>query len=86
MIEGTLDVVGATGPLRFFAGLTQQSLSHGYLFSGPAGVGKKTFALRLAQSLLCVTPKATLLGYCGHRTGCTRVVAKTHPGLYAAEG
>jgi DNA polymerase-3 subunit delta' len=86
VIEGHFEVTGAAGPLTFFGHLTEKTLAHGYLLSGPAGVGKKTFALRLAQSLLCVTPKATLLGYCGHCTGCTRVGAKTHPDLYVAEG
>jgi DNA polymerase-3 subunit delta' len=86
VISGSFDVVGAAGPLTFFGHLTTAALSHGYLFTGPAGVGKKSFALRLAQSLLCVTPKATLLGYCGHCSGCTRVAAKTHPYLYVAEG
>jgi hypothetical protein len=86
VIEGSFDVAGAAGALTFFGHLAPQALSHGYLFTGPAGVGKKTFAARLAQSLLCVTPKSTLLGYCGHCTGCTRVAAKTHPDLYVAEG
>ncbi len=86
MIDGHFEVVGAAGPLTFFGNLAPSALSHGYLFSGPAGVGKKTFALRLAQSLLCVTPKTALLGYCGRCTGCTRVAAKTHPDLYVAEG
>jgi hypothetical protein len=86
VIDGHFDVVGAAGPLTFFGNLSAATLSHGYLFSGPAGVGKKTFAARLAQSLLCVTPKSTLLGYCGHCSGCTRVVARTHPDLYVAEG
>lgn len=86
MIAGEFAVVGAAGPLTFFGNLAPDALSHGYLFTGPAGVGKKTFAARLAQSLLCVTPKAGLLGYCGHCSGCTRVVAGTHPDFYAAEG
>ena len=86
MIDGHFDVIGAAGPTRFFEALTAESLSHGYLFAGPGGVGKKTFALRLAQSLLCVTPKTTLLGYCGHCSGCTRVAGGVHPDLYLAEG
>lgn len=86
MIDGRFDVVGASGPTHFFEGLSAETLSHGYLLAGPAGVGKKTFALRLAQSLLCVTPKTTLLGYCGICSGCTRVVAGVHPDLYVAEG
>jgi hypothetical protein len=86
VIDGQFDVVGASGPKQFFEGLTEETLSHGYLFAGPAGVGKKTFALRLAQSLLCVTPKTTLLGYCGICSGCTRVTSGVHPDLYFSEG
>ena len=86
MIEGRFDVAGATGPRVLFEGLTAKTLAHGYLFAGPAGVGKKTFARALAQSLRCVTPKSTLLGYCGTCSGCTRVVAGVHPDLYLAEG
>jgi DNA polymerase-3 subunit delta' len=86
MIDGTFDVVGAAAPRHFFEQLTGETLSHGYLFAGPAGVGKKTFALRLAQSLLCITPKTTLLGYCGTCSACTQVSNGTHPDLYLSEG
>ncbi|MBV8579160.1 MAG: hypothetical protein JOZ86_00825, partial [Candidatus Eremiobacteraeota bacterium] len=86
MIDGTFDVVGAAGPRAFFEHLTAATLSHGYLFSGPAGVGKKTFARALAHSLLCVTPRRTMLGWCGVCTGCTRFAAGTHPDFYASEG
>jgi DNA polymerase-3 subunit delta' len=86
MIDGTFDVVGAAAPRAFFEHLTPVTLSHGYLFTGPQGVGKKIFARALARSLLCVTPKRTLLGWCGICTGCTRVAAGTHPDFYFAEG
>jgi len=86
VIDGTFDVVGAAGPRAFFEHLTAATLSHGYLFSGPAGVGKKTFARALAHSLLCVTPRRTMLGWCGVCTGCTRFAAGTHPDFYASEG
>ena len=56
-MELHFDVVGAQGAKRYFASLTRETLAHAYLFSGPAGVGKKTFARRLAQSLLCTAPK-----------------------------
>ena len=85
-IEGTFDVVGAQSALAFFTTLPAARLGHGYLFTGPAGVGKKTFARRLAQSLLCETPKRSLLGYCGRCTGCTLFVAGTHPDFVFAEG
>ena len=86
MIEGTFDIVGAAGPRAYFEHLTPATLSHGYLFAGPAGVGKKTFARALAHSLLCVTPKRGLLGWCATCAGCTRFAAGTHPDFFVAEG
>ena len=80
------DVVGAEGPTRFFSAYTPERLAHGYLFTGPDGVGKRTFAQRLAQSLLCITPKSTLLGYCGHCSGCKMVQSGTHPDLFSTRG
>jgi DNA polymerase-3 subunit delta' len=85
-IEGTFDVAGSHAALAFFSTLAPSRLGHGYLFTGPTGVGKKTFARRLAQSLLCETPKRTLLGYCGVCPGCTIFVAGTHPDFVSAEG
>ena len=85
-IAGEFDVVGAQAPLAFFATLDPARLAHGYLFTGPAGVGKKTFGRRLAQSLLCETPKATLLGYCAHCTACTLFAARTHPDFVESGG
>ena len=73
------DVVGAERALAHFGSLDSTRLAHGYLFSGPAGVGKKTFARRFAQSLLCETPKATLLGYCNACRSCALFAAGTHP-------
>jgi DNA polymerase-3 subunit delta' len=86
VIDGVFDVIGAAGPRAFFEHLTAATLLHGYLFAGPQGVGKKTFARALGRSLLCVTPKRTLLGWCGHCSGCTRIAAGTHPDFYFAEG
>jgi DNA polymerase-3 subunit delta' len=64
------DVVGAQGPRTFFGRLTRATIAHAYLFSGQPGVGKKTFARRLAQSLLCDTPKEAALGYDGTCASC----------------
>ncbi len=85
-VTGSFEVVGSQSALAYFALQRREALAHGYLFSGPAGVGKKTFAHRFAQSLLCETPKPTLLGYCDRCTGCTLVRASTHPDLVRAEG
>jgi DNA polymerase-3 subunit delta' len=86
VITGSFDVVGAAAPLAYFGRLDPAKLSHGYLFSGASGVGKKTFARKLAQSLLCETPKPTLLGYCNACTGCRLVNAGTHPDLLENDG
>ena len=64
------DVVNAEGPKTYFSRVTTETIAHGYLFSGPPGVGKKTFARRLAQSLLCEAPKDRVLGYDGTCASC----------------
>jgi len=80
------DVPDAEGPKRFFSSYTPERLAHGYLFTGPKGSEKGTFALRLAQSLLCLAPKTTLLGYDGECTGCKMVQSGTHPDLFVMRG
>lgn len=82
MTDLHFDVVGAEGPRAFFKRITKATIAHGYLFGGPAGVGKKTFARRLAQSLLCEAPHETVLGYCGVCSSCKLFQAGTdtrHP-------
>ncbi len=65
------DVAGAAAPKRFFETLPREKMAHGYLFVGPAGAGKKTFARRLAQSLLCESPgTAAAAGYDGTCRSC----------------
>ena len=82
------DAVGAEGPKRYFGALSAQSLAHAYLFSGPAGVGKKTFAQRLAQSLLCQAPKEGVLGYDGTCSSCALFSAENarHPDFFQHVG
>lgn len=81
------DVVGAQGPRSYFALLTPETLAHAYIFSGPEGVGKKTFARRLAQSLLCSAPKSGSMGYDGTCASC-RLFSKEshHPDFLEHEG
>ncbi|HEV3156154.1 MAG TPA: hypothetical protein VGZ00_02290 [Candidatus Baltobacteraceae bacterium] len=85
-VSGRFEVVGADLALKLFAPLAVDHLAHGYLFSGPTGVGKKTFARRLAQSLFCEQPKSTLLGYCEACAGCRLFAARTHPDYFEAIG
>ena len=69
------ETVGAAGPLHYFSRLTKATLAHAYLFAGAHGVGKKTFARRLAQSLLCEASNEAVLGYDGTCASCKLFVA-----------
>jgi DNA polymerase-3 subunit delta' len=89
MSELYFDVIGAEGPKRFFSRLTKETIAHGYLFTGTAGVGKKTFARALAQSILCEAPHPDgLLGYDGTCTSCKLIGREEtrHPDLLESVG
>lgn len=83
------EVVGAEGPKQFFSRLTKDTIAHGYLFTGTPGIGKKTFARALAQSILCEAPHPDgLLGYDGTCASC-RLIGKEetrHPDLLESIG
>ena len=57
-------------------------MSHAYLFTGPAGVGKSTMALALAQALLCTGSESGLGEPCGVCPACRRVEHNNHPDLH----
>ena len=65
---------------RFRACAARQRLGNAYLFVGPEGVGKTTFAIWLAQGLLCQT-RPGRLDPCGECDDCRQVRARTHPDL-----
>ncbi|MCE9607972.1 MAG: DNA polymerase III subunit delta' [Planctomycetia bacterium] len=52
-----------------------------FLFVGPAGVGKRSFAGKLAQALLCRGGTALTLDPCGTCEDCRLVAAGNHPDL-----
>lgn len=82
-------VEDADGPKRFFNRLTRENIGHAYLFSGPPGIGKKTFARALGQSLLCEAPHPDgLLGYCGVCASCNLIGKEDtrHPDLLEHTG
>ena len=67
---------------RFRLALERGRLASTFLFVGPAGVGKRSFALKLAQTLLCQVAKAELLAPCGVCPACVQMLAGTHPDLH----
>jgi DNA polymerase-3 subunit delta' len=75
-IHGHDDVVE-----RFRRALKRGRLPSSFLFVGPAGVGKRSFALKLAQALLCQRRPEEALDPCGTCPACVQAVAQTHPDL-----
>jgi DNA polymerase III subunit delta' len=59
-------------------------LAHAYLFTGPAGVGKRLFAVELAKSLLCEKATEGSLQACDNCPACVQVEAVTHPDFFTA--
>ncbi len=76
--------------------LSRDRIPHAYIFHGPEGVGKETFARGMAQLLLCGNPitrdldadDAAAIGLsvmsvgCGACDDCRTVIAGTHPDLH----
>ena len=56
-------------------------LANTFMFLGPDGVGKRTFARLLAKSLLCRRSDPAQLAPCGTCEDCAQVSALTHPDL-----
>jgi DNA polymerase III subunit delta' len=61
--------------------LSQGRFPHAFLFAGPEGVGKRTFALKLAQSLLCERVPEAALDPCEVCPACLQVKNGAHPDL-----
>ena len=79
-IEGHDDVVE-----QFRRALARGRLASTFLFVGPAGIGKRAFALKLAQALLCQVNPQERLEPCGRCASCLQVQALTHPDLLLVE-
>jgi DNA polymerase-3 subunit delta' len=62
-------------------GLAQGRLPHAFLFVGPEGIGKRSFANVFAQALLCDVRPETALDPCGVCPSCLQVEAGTHPDI-----
>src|SRR5687768_8210504 len=64
---------------QFRRALQRGRLASTFLFVGPAGIGKRTFALTLAQGLLCERVPEERLEPCGACPSCHQVLAGSHP-------
>ncbi len=56
-------------------------LAHAVLLTGQAGLGKERFAMRLAHSLLCLSPQVGAEP-CGRCQSCRLYAAGTHPDIH----
>ncbi|HXD88563.1 MAG TPA: hypothetical protein VN641_18885 [Urbifossiella sp.] len=65
----------------FRAAFTRGRFGQAYLLLGPAGVGKRIFALELAKALLCEKSPGPLAA-CGACPACAQAEAGTHPDLF----
>lgn len=66
---------------RFADSLKRNRMASTFLFVGPQGVGKRTFALQLAQGLLCESNADDSIDPCDQCPACQQVIAATHPDL-----
>ena len=64
--------------------IVKDKVSHAYLFSGPAGVGKLEIALHLTKRLLCSNPRYQTEP-CHQCTNCKRIDSGNHPNVFVIE-
>ncbi len=62
-----------------FQAVLSQKAGHAYLFSGEEGIGKRSVALAMAKSLLCMKSSPP---FCGHCSSCLKSDQKHHPDLF----
>ncbi|MDD2648324.1 MAG: DNA polymerase III subunit [Eubacteriales bacterium] len=64
---------------RLIRSFAVKNIVHAYLLTGDAGLGKKSLARLLAQSLFCENSDKAPCGECGE---CARILAGTHPDYF----
>jgi len=75
------DIVGHGQVVRtLLNAVSNDKVSHAYLFAGPEGVGKATTALAFARALLCARPAGG--DACGECRECRQVEHFNHPDFY----
>lgn len=78
-------VIGQRAMLdRIGARAARDDLAHAYGLYGPRSIGKRTVALRLAQTLDCLDPKRPS-GGCGTCRSCVKIERGVHPDVLVVE-
>lgn len=76
------NIIGNEGAKEYFnRAINKKQLSHSYIFEGPYGVGKNTFAIELAKTIMCEGESKP----CNECPSCTMINARTHPDLIVIE-
>jgi len=70
---------------RFRRAAERSRLAGSYLFVGPEGIGKRTFAVELAKTLLCEGRTPERFEACDTCPACQQVAAGSHPDLITVE-
>lgn len=91
MIQDAFDNILGQPQVRDYlrSSLTNDRITHAYLFTGPAGSNKTQAAYAFAQALVCPKgPTGPRGSACGDCDGCSRVRRRMHPDVhyYAPEG
>jgi len=77
------DIVGHEWAVGLLAqSIAQGGVSHAYLFTGPAHIGKTTLALEFAAALNCTGSEVP----CGECLACQKIAAGTHPDVRLISG
>ncbi|MBI5369124.1 MAG: hypothetical protein HZA54_18960 [Planctomycetes bacterium] len=73
------EILGQDGPVSLLTGaLARERVAHGYVLTGPEGVGKRRAAAELARALLCPRRAPGTAEACGACPECVRCARGTH--------
>jgi DNA polymerase-3 subunit delta' len=67
---------------QFRRAIKRGRLASSFLFAGPPGIGKRIFAIKLAQALLCEKQPEEALDPCENCPACVQIIAGTHPDFH----
>jgi len=67
---------------QFRRSVSRGRLASTFLFVGPSGIGKRSFAMELARCLLCEESGDDPLSACGTCPNCTQMDTGTHPDVH----